>query len=91
MAAHRGAFLKESLRDFWRRRRRGPMAVMVALSRPKPEEACLERLRGLGLRVEGVIGNKLVGEIAEEALPGLEGDPDVLEVEVTRRLRKHGP
>ena len=69
--------------------RKGPVKVLVAIASKEPSRACLERIEKLGLRVSRVIGSKLTGEIDADALEDLERDPDVAEVEVSRRLRKH--
>jgi hypothetical protein len=68
---------------------RGPQRVLVDLRAREPDEACLRRLRGHGLAVEEVIGNKVIGTIASERLDELRSAPEVAEVETPARLRPH--
>jgi hypothetical protein len=77
--------------DFLRRSRTddAPVKVLVRLRSGPPDEACLTRLRGLGLTVDRVIDGTVVGEAAPGARRRLAADPEVAEVEVSRRLSPH--
>lgn len=68
---------------------RGPVKVMVALGVARAEKPLLDRLKRLGLEIDRVVGNKLIGEISADRLPSLRGDPDVSEVEESVKLRPH--
>ena len=65
------------------------LKVFVEIDAAEPDEACLERLRGLGLEVEQLIANKILGSLEASCLEGVKGDPDVRAVEVSRRLERH--
>lgn len=69
--------------------RHGPVLVLVGLNTRRAEADCLERLEGYGLTVDRVIGNKILGTIAGDALESLRSDPEVAEVEISSQLRPH--
>jgi hypothetical protein len=71
-------------------RKEGPVRVLVALTIREADEACLEALRRLGLDVEEIVGNKVIGTIEGQRLDGLKSAPEVAEVELPSRLRPHG-
>jgi hypothetical protein len=63
--------------------------VLVDLVAAEADEACLERLRGHGLAVEEVVGNKVIGTVPGERLDELKNAPGVADVELPARLRPH--
>jgi hypothetical protein len=67
----------------------GPVDVLLALRVAKPDEPLLVRLRNLGLTIRTTVGNKLVGSIDGEHLAALRADPDVADVEISRKLHPH--
>jgi hypothetical protein len=67
----------------------GRVQVLAALNVPGPDADTRRRLEGLGLHIEQVIGNKLVGTAPAEALDALRKDPAVAEVETSVRLGPH--
>jgi len=69
--------------------RRGPVQVLVDLKTRTAEPDCLRRLEANGLALDRVIGNKILGTIAGEALESLRADPGVADVEISSRLRPH--
>jgi hypothetical protein len=71
------------------RKRNGTLRVIVELEAREPREKDLEHLRDLGLAVERVIGNKVVGSIPAAKLDGLEKDDSVRMVERSERLGLH--
>jgi hypothetical protein len=83
-----------SLRDLLNRsqqsiQRTGPVEVIVDLQVSKPGDELINALRRLGLNVEQIIGNKVVGTIEAPQLPSLREDPRVRDVEVGVRLKPH--
>ncbi|MGH9318758.1 MAG: hypothetical protein ACRD3V_02575 [Vicinamibacteria bacterium] len=76
------------LRNGLNRARAGDkLKVIVELEMRSPEEKDLERLGELGLKVDRVIGNKVIGSITAKQLPALEGDESVRIVECSQKLR----
>jgi hypothetical protein len=65
------------------------LRVIVELDMRSPEEKDLEHLGELGLDVERVIGNKVVGSIPAAKLEGLEADDSVRMVERSEKLGLH--
>ncbi len=65
------------------------LRVIVELDMRSPEEKDLEHLGDLGLDVERVVGNKVVGSIPAAKLQGLEADDSVRMVERSERLSLH--
>jgi hypothetical protein len=65
------------------------LRVIVELGVRSPKEKDLEHLGALGLSVERVVGNKVVGSIAAAKLQGLENDDSVRLVERSRKLGLH--
>jgi len=83
-----------SLRDLLNRsqqsiQRTDPVEVIVDLQVSKPTDELINALRRLGLNVEQIIGNKVVGTIESPQLPSLREDPRVRDVEVGVRLKPH--
>ncbi len=64
----------------------GTLRVIVELEVRSPQDKDLERLGDLGLDVERVIGNKVVGSIPAAKLGGLEADDSVRMVERSEKL-----
>lgn len=67
-----------------------PVSVLVSLKSSTVDEACLERLRAVGLAVSRVVKSTVLGTIAANQLAGLRAQGDVREVEVSAQLRVHG-
>jgi hypothetical protein len=65
------------------------LRVIVELEVRAPEEKDLVHLGELGLDVERVIGNKVVGSILAAKLAGLEKDDSVRMVERSEKLGLH--
>jgi hypothetical protein len=65
------------------------LRVIVELDMRSPEEKDLEHLGDLGLDVERVVGNKVVGSIPAAKLQGLEADESVRMVERSEKLGLH--
>ncbi len=63
--------------------------VLVELSLRHPDDACIEQLQSAGLRIEGIIGNKVVGRIAGGSEAALERLPVVASVEISVNLKRH--
>jgi|KBSSwiStaDraftv2_1062776.scaffolds.fasta_scaffold244508_1 hypothetical protein len=83
-----------SLRDLLNRsqqsiQRTDPVEVIVDLQVSKPTDELINALRRLGLNVEQIIGNKVVGTIESPQLASLREDPRVRDVEVGVRLKPH--
>jgi len=83
-----------SLRDLLNRsqqsiQRTDPVEVIVDLQVSKPTDELINALRRLGLNVEQIIGNKVVGTIESPQLASLREDPRVRDVEVGVRLKSH--
>ncbi len=70
-------------------RRPETLRVIVELEVRSPEKKDLEHLGELGLDVERVVGNKVVGSIPAAKLEGLESDAAVRMVERSERLSLH--
>jgi hypothetical protein len=83
--------LKDILRQIGKGRAKGEedVRVLVDLSLREPDEACIQRLRDAGLKVEEVIGNKVIGRIAADAARSLEALPEVAGVERSVKLKPH--
>ena len=67
----------------------GAAKVIVGLSQADPDEACLNKLRSIGLRIDQVIKNKIIGSIAQEHLDLLKANSFVAEVELSTNLKLH--
>ncbi|HXV63141.1 MAG TPA: hypothetical protein VEK15_20750 [Vicinamibacteria bacterium] len=69
--------------------RRGPQVVrvLVELTERAADDSMLTHLRELGLEVEQVVRNKVVGSIASEKISRLEADAIVRVVERSRNLK----
>jgi len=65
------------------------LRVIVELEARSPEDKDLEHLGDLGLDVEGIVGNKVVGSIPAAKLEGLEADESVRMVERSEKLGLH--
>jgi hypothetical protein len=65
------------------------LRVIVELEVRSPKEEDLEHLGDLGLSVERVVGNKVVGSIPAAKLESLEEDDSVRMVERSDRLGLH--
>ena len=63
--------------------------VLVELSLRHPDDACIEQLQNAGLKIEGIIGNKVVGRIAGGSEAALERLPVVASVELSVDLKPH--
>jgi hypothetical protein len=70
-------------------KRSGTLRVIVELEVRSPESKDLEHLGDLGLDVERVVGNKVVGSIPAAKLEGLESDDCVRMVERSEKLGLH--
>ncbi len=69
--------------------RTDPVEVIVDLQVSKPGDELINALRQLGLNIEQIIGNKVVGTIKSPQLASLREDPRVREVEVGVNLKPH--
>lgn len=65
--------------------------MLVELTERAVDESTLTRLRKLGLEVEHVVRNKVVGSIASEKISRLESDAIVRIVERSRKLELDEP
>lgn len=65
------------------------LRVIVELEARAPKDKDLEHLGELGLDVERVVGNKVVGSIPAAKLEGLEADDSVRMVERSEKLGLH--
>jgi hypothetical protein len=65
------------------------LRVIVELEARSPKDEDLAHLTELGLDVERVFGNKVVGSISRAKLEGLENDDSVRMVERSRKLGLH--
>jgi hypothetical protein len=72
-------------------KRRETLRVIVELEMRAPEEKDLVHLGELGLDVERVVGNKVVGSIPAAKLAELEKDDSVRMVELSEKLSLHRP
>jgi hypothetical protein len=68
-----------------------PVNVLIALNQPRPDQACRDRLTGIGLSIKSVVDNKIVGTIPATRVDELKADPCVAEVETSVALRPHAP
>ncbi len=68
---------------------RETLRVIVELEVRSPKDEDLEHLGDLGLDVERVFGNKVVGSIPSAKLQGLEEDDSVRMVERSEKLGLH--
>ena len=78
-------------RDLARQRSPRVVRVLVELTERAVDESTLTRLRKLGLEVEHVVRNKVVGSIASEKISRLESDAIVRIVERSRKLELDEP
>ena len=62
------------------------MKVALALRTAAPDESCLKRLSALGVSVDRVVGNKVLGSVKRADIPRVAADPEVIEVEEGRKL-----
>ena len=60
--------------------------VAVAVRNRPPSEQALKRLRGLGLTVDRIVGNKILGSVLSSERNGLVADADILAVEEGAQL-----
>ena len=67
----------------------GQVKVLVALHESSPDEKCLAGLKALGLTIDKVVGNKVIGSINGAALSALGKARSVAEVETSTRLGPH--
>jgi len=87
--------MPSNLKDILRRsnlgqiEKKGIVKVLVALNISDPDQACLERFRALGLSIEKIIKNKIIGTIDVNNLPVLEADDQVAETEISVTLERH--
>lgn len=65
------------------------LRVIVELQVRSPEEKDIQHLGALGLHVERVVGNKVVGSIPAAKLKSLEEDDSVRVVERSEKLGLH--
>ena len=65
------------------------LRVIVELEMRSPQDQDLAHLGDLGLDVEQVVGNKVVGSIPAAKLEGLEADDSVRMVERSEKLGLH--
>jgi hypothetical protein len=65
------------------------LRVIVELEVRTPKDEDLQHLGELGLEVERVVGNKVVGSIPAAKLEGLEKDGSVRMVERSEKVRLH--
>lgn len=79
--------LRESKQDLLVKR--GRVKVFVELQEGAPDAQCLDHLHELGLTVDRVIKNKIVGSIEARFLAALEADPAVKATEVSAQLAPH--
>ncbi len=68
--------------------RQGRVGVVVSLGAP-PGEGCLVRMQKLGLTINRVIGNKVLGSIDADRIRSLKEDAKVVEVELSVVLEPH--
>jgi hypothetical protein len=66
------------------------VSVHISLHSKTASEGTRQRLRGLGLNITSVVGNKLTGDIAPPQVDALRSDADVNVVEMAKQLRPHG-
>lgn len=67
----------------------GPLRVIVEVKARAVEDAHRRRLEEVGLVVERVVGNKLIGVVPAEKLAALESDAVVAAVERSVKLKPH--
>ncbi len=63
-----------------------PIKVLISL-KSVPDDSCLRSLQKIGLIVEAVEGNKLIGEIRPQLLAKLEQHDAVIDVERSVKLK----
>lgn len=66
-----------------------PVKVLVALSVAEPEADALDELRAIGLSIDELIHNKILGSIMPTALETLRSHRVVSEVELSQKLNLH--
>jgi hypothetical protein len=86
--------MKRSLRDLlndspFNQEPTGRVTVTVDLRDAKASPGFFERCKSLGMSVEKVSPNKIVGSIDAGRLAGLRADAEVREVEISRTLKPH--
>ena len=67
----------------------GEVDVLAALKGDGLDADTRQRLERLGLHIEQLIGNKLVGRAEAGCLDAIRADPAVSEVETSVRLKSH--
>lgn len=83
-------FLKDKLKQIGASRHvDGEIAVLVELASQAADKASLRRLKDVGLTVDEVLGNKIVGRIDSELEPDLESLSIVAVVERSVKLKPH--
>ena len=83
-------FLKNKLKEIGASRHvDGEVAVLVELALRAPDKASLRRLEDIGLRVDEVLGNKVVGRIDSGLEPDLKALSFVAIVERSVDLKPH--
>jgi hypothetical protein len=70
-------------------RRRGVVKVLVDLNVFEPDEECISRLQEMGLTINRIIKNKIIGTIHSDRLAALKADFQVNEVELSVPLEPH--
>lgn len=83
------ALLRSSPLNLDESERSGPLQVIVDLHTREAGDGCLQQLESLGLRVNSVAGNKVIGSVDAAELPALRAHAEVREVEVSTRLHPH--
>ena len=66
-----------------------PEAKVKVLAVTTSREPDLAHLRAMGLDIEDIIGNKVIGRIERRLIPYLETDPQIVEVERSVMLNPH--
>lgn len=61
----------------------------MGLKVAETDDACLGALRALGLTIDRVVKNKIIGSIAADCLAALRDDARVAEVELSASLDPH--
>lgn len=77
---------RPSLKDVVSRDPTERVKVAVALRSARPGRESLERLRALGLSIDRVAGNKILGSVSVADKPAVAADPEVVEIEEGARL-----
>jgi hypothetical protein len=86
--------MKRSLRDLlsaspYNQEPAGRVTVSVDLRGAKASTGFLKRCKNMGMQVEKVSPNKVVGSIDSEQIAALRADAEVREVEISRTLKPH--